>query len=122
MYMYFHALSLTGLWELPSLTYLLSDFTGWSNWLVKTLRVGHSIVDTQQGLYVWITNEALKKVYVLIPSELFRSQTLQSLGEFREDFCLYMTEEVWGTVGWDKEGRDRGGSGEGMVWEGGTRG
>ena len=78
--MYFQVLSLTGMWVLLSLTHLLSDFTGWSDWLVEGLGVGHPIVDAQQSLYVWITNEALKKVYVLVPSELFRSQALQSLG------------------------------------------
>ena len=89
----------------------MSDFAGSSDWLVKALGVGHSIVDAQQGLYVWITNEALKKVYVLIPSELFHSQTLQNLGEFGEDFCLYTTK-----VGEGGEG----GTGGGI--EGGTKG
>ena len=52
------------------LAHLLSHLTGWTNGLFKPLRVGHAVVDVEQSLEVWVTNEALKKVDVFIPSEL----------------------------------------------------
>jgi hypothetical protein len=58
------------------LTYLLSDVTGRPYWLVKPLGIGNSIIDTQQGLEVGITNETLKKVYVFIPSKFLCPQVL----------------------------------------------